>query len=121
MKKENLIQQISFNFALKVIDLYKELCGRKEYILSKQILRSGTSIGANVEEAIGAQTRKDFISKISIAHKEARETLYWLKLLYGSKLVSANQNNELYSDCEEIIRVSGKIQKTAKVNESNSI
>ncbi len=80
--KENLIRDKSFAFAIRIINLYKYLIkDRNEYILSKQILRSGTSVGANIEEAIGGQSRKDFISKISIAYKESRETNYWLKLL----------------------------------------
>jgi four helix bundle protein len=78
MKKENLIAVKSFKFAKRIYLLYKFLLEeKKEYILSKQILRSGTSIGANVEEAIGAQSKKDFISKLSIAYKKARETHYW--------------------------------------------
>lgn len=115
MKSGNIIQEKSFDFALKIISLYANLVNKKEFVLSKQILRSGTSIGANVEEAIGAQTKKDFVTKISIAHKEARETQYWLKLLYyGSKLISVTQFNSLFSDCEEIVRISGKIQKQLK-------
>lgn len=122
MKGENIIQNKSFDFALKIINLYNDLTAKKEFVLSKQILRSGTSIGANVEESIGAQTKKDFVTKISIAHKEARETQYWLKLLHhGFKLITINQFNSLFADCEEIIRISGKIQKTAKSNLLNSI
>ncbi len=82
--KENLIQDKSFDFALLIIELYKVLTERKEYILSKQLLRSGTSIGANIEEAIAGQSQKDFLSKINISLKEARETRYWLRLLERS-------------------------------------
>ena len=78
---EKKIDERTFDFALKVVDLYKYLTGNKEYILSKQMLRSGTSIGANVQEAQAAQSKADFISKMSIASKEARETKYWLCLL----------------------------------------
>ena len=79
--KENIIQQKSYLFAIKIIELYKHLIGtKKEFVLSRQLLRSGTSIGANIEEALGGQSKKDFISKISIAYKEARETKYWLSL-----------------------------------------
>ena len=76
MKTENKIQELSFEFAIMVIELYKIMIEKKEYVLSKQLLRSGTSIGANIKEAIVAQSRKDFISKMSIASKEARETRY---------------------------------------------
>ncbi len=82
IKNDNIIQQKSFEFAIKIVDLYRYLCQEKrEYVLSKQILKSGTSIGANIEEAIGGQSAKDFISKISISYKEARETIYLIKLL----------------------------------------
>ncbi len=90
MKSENKIVELSFDFAIAIISLYKQLVEKKEFILSKQLLRSGTSIGANVEEAIAAQSRKDFISKMSIASKEARETRYWLRLLNKNKLVDLN-------------------------------
>jgi four helix bundle protein len=82
MKTNNIIQQKSFAFAIRIVNLYKFLTTeKKEYVLSKQLLRSGTSVGANIEESIGGQSEKDFISKISIAYKEARESMYWLKLL----------------------------------------
>ena len=81
MKTENKILDLSFDFALQAIKLYKILIENKEYVISKQFLRSATSIGANVEEANAAQTKKEFISKMSIASKESRETRYWLKLL----------------------------------------
>lgn len=83
MKTDNIIRDKSFAFAIRVVNLYKYLCEeKKEFVLSKQLLRSGTSVGANVEEAIGGQSDKDFVSKLSIAYKEAREIIYWLKLLY---------------------------------------
>ena len=78
---ESLIQGKSFEFALSVIQLYQGLQAEREYVISKQLLRSGTSVGANVEEATAAQSRRDFLSKMSIASKEARETRYWLRLL----------------------------------------
>src|SRR5690554_5817458 len=90
MKTENLIADKTFDFALDIIDFYIQLKDEKEYVLSKQLLRSGTSIGANVEEAIAAQSKKDFINKMSIASKEARETKYWLRLLSESKIVSVD-------------------------------
>jgi four helix bundle protein len=115
MKTDNVIQQKSYGFALRIVKLYKDLVEeKKEYVLSKQILRSGTSIGANVEEAIGAQSAKDFLSKLSIAYKEARETHYWLRLLRDSETLSRDHAGSLIGDCEEILRISGSIIKTTK-------
>ena len=111
MEKDNLIQKKSFNFAISIISLYKELVGQKEFIISKQLLRSGTSIGANVEEAIAGQSRKDFIHKMSIASKEARETRYWLKILNESNLVIVNLDDYL-KNINQIIAVLTKIVKT---------
>jgi four helix bundle protein len=113
--KENVIQQKSYEFAIKIIELYKYLVGsKKEYVLSKQLLRSGTSIGANIEEALGGQSRKDFISKISIAYKEARETRYWLSLLREARYLTVQELAPTFDSCEEILRIIGKIQKTSK-------
>lgn len=111
MAKESLIQQKSFAFALMVIDLYRRLQTQNEFVLSKQLLRSGTSIGANVEEATAAQSRKDFLSKMSIASKEARETKYWLRLISESKITSISVQNEL-NEIDEIIRILTSIVKT---------
>lgn len=86
MNKQTGILELSFRFSIEIIKLYKQLTGQKEFILSKQLLRSATSIGANVEEANAAQSKRDFIAKMSIASKEARETRYWLWLLDQSKL-----------------------------------
>ncbi|MEJ7671589.1 MAG: four helix bundle protein [Chitinophagaceae bacterium] len=105
--------EMSFNFSLQIIELYKLLIQNKEFVLSKQILRSGTSIGANVEEAIAAQSRKDFISKMSIASKESRETRYWLRLLDKSKLVNTDYSSHLNS-VEHIINILTKIVKTTQ-------
>jgi four helix bundle protein len=91
--KENLVQQLSFEFSLEIIELYKKLNAAREFVMAKQLLRSGTSIGANVEEAIAGLTRKDFIYKINIAAKEARETRYWLRLLEKSRLVELDYSN----------------------------
>ncbi len=113
MKKDNIIQQKSFDFALSIIELYKELTKENEYIISKQLLRSGTSIGANIEEASAAQSKKDFIAKMSISSKEARETRYWLRLLDKSQLV--NLDFTLYlSSIEEIINILTAIVKTSQ-------
>lgn len=79
--KDNIIEKKSFEFALRIIEIYKQMKGQREYVLSKQLLRSGTSIGANVREATSAESKKDFIHKMSIASKEAKETEYWLLLI----------------------------------------
>ena len=113
--KENIIQEKSFTFALEVIKLYTEIRKQGEFVISKQLLRCGTSIGANVEEAIAGQTRKDFFSKMSIASKEARETRYWLRLLKASKLVDLNYDEHL-QNIEEIIRLLTSIVKTGYTN-----
>ncbi len=117
MKKENVIQSKSYNFALKIIQLYKFLSQeKKEFVLGKQILRAGTSIGANIEESVGAQSKKDFLSKVSIAYKEARETKYWICLLRDTKILSIEQAKGLLNDCEELLKIMGKIQTTIKLN-----
>lgn len=109
--RESIIQQKSFAFALQVVRLYTKLQEQREYVLSKQLLRSGTSIGANVEEATAGQSRKDFLAKMAIASKEARETRYWLRLLQASDIVNIEMANELDS-IEEIIRILTSIVKT---------
>ena len=111
--KQNIIYDKSFEFALKIIELYKILLSNKEYIISKQLLRSATSIGANVTESTAAQSKKDFISKLSISSKEARETKYWLLLLKKSKLVDLDYT-EYINDIEEIIRILTSIIKTSQ-------
>lgn len=115
MKKGNLIQTKSFNFSLLIIELYKELLKENEFIISKQLLRSGTSIGANVEESTAAQSRRDFISKMSIASKEARETQYWLRLLDKSNLTDINVSKWL-CEIDEIVRILTSIVKTTQQN-----
>jgi four helix bundle protein len=112
--KENLIQQKTYDFALKIINTSKQMQMNKEFVLSRQLLKSGTSIGANVEEAIGGQSRKDFLSKISIAYKEARETKFWLRLLRDSNSIDTNHSDELIYQVDEILRIIGSIQRTTK-------
>jgi len=112
---DNVIVGKSKGFAIRVIKLYKHLCSSEnEFVLSRQILRSGTSIGANVHEAIEGQSRKDFISKMQIALKEARETGYWLELLHETDYISQPEYNSLNIDCTEIIKILVSIIKTAK-------
>ncbi len=120
MKKENVVIEKSYAFALRIIQLYQDLIKKHEFILSKQLLKSGTSIGANVEEANGCFTKKDFKSKMSISYKEARETLYWLRLLRDSKIVTPDQIGPLILDCEELLRIIGSAIKTIKEQENNA-
>lgn len=95
--KENIIQIKSYAFAVRIVKVYKYLCEeKKEYVLSKQLLRSGTSIGANIEEAIGGQTDKDFFAKLTIAYKEARETHYWIRLLTDTIIFQKKKTKVYY-------------------------
>lgn len=115
MKQDNIIQHKSFAFAIRIVNLYKYLTSeKKEFVLSKQLLRSGTSVGANIEESIGGQSEKDFLSKISISYKEARESIYWLKLLQATDYLNQEQAENLLADAEEICKILGKIQITLK-------
>ena len=119
MKVDNLIQVKSYDFALRIVKLSIYLSEKKkEYVLSKQILKSGTSIGANVEEALGAQSKADFICKLAIAYKEARETHYWIRILRDSKFISEKQSSSILNDIEEILKIIAKIQITLKKNSS---
>ena len=121
MKSNNVIQEKSYTFALRIVKLYRYLCDeKKEYVLSRQIVRSGTSIGANVEEAIGGQSDKDFLSKLSIAYKEARETHYWLRLLRDSGVLEDKHAHSIINDCDELLKLSGSIIKTMKHKIANS-
>ena len=113
--KRNIIQEKSFNFSLGIIALYKKLQAEKEFVLSKQLLRSATSIGANVEESAAGISKKDFVAKLIIALKEARESNYWLKLLKESDLTTIDVKIELEKS-EEIIRILTSIIKTTKEN-----
>ena len=115
MKSKNVIQEKSFAFAVRIVNMYKYLCEeKKEFVLSKQVLRSGTSIGANIEEAIGGQSDKDFFPKITIAYKEVRETIYWLKLLSATNYLNQEQAETLLENAEEICKILGQIQITLK-------
>jgi len=115
MKKDNVVQIKSYNFAIRVVELYKDLSvNKKEFILSKQLLRSGTSIGANVEEALGGQSRKDFYAKLTISYKEARESHYWIRLLKDTNYLTQKQYDSLILDIEELLKIIGSIQKTIR-------
>ena len=113
--KDNVIVDKSKAFAVRIIKLYKFLCDeKKEYVLSKQILRSGTSIGANVKEAIRGQSKADFYAKMNIALKEASETEYWLELLHETGYLSEQQFQSIYPDCQELLKILTSITKTQK-------
>jgi four helix bundle protein len=115
--KENVLLEKSFAFAIRVVKAYKYLVEeKKEFVLSKQFLRSGTSIGANSEEAIGGQSKADFISKLAIAYKEARETRYWIRLLNATEYFDNTQTKSLLDDVEELLKIIGRIQITSKNN-----
>lgn len=113
--KENIIQTKSYDFALKIVKLHRSLVeNKKEFVLSKQLLRSGTSIGANIEEAIGGQSEKDFYAKLTISYKEARETKYRIRLLKDSEYLDKEIANDFLNNVEELLRIIGSIQKTLK-------
>lgn len=119
---DNIIAQKSFAFAVRCVNLYKYLCynaPNKEFVISKQLLRSGTSIGANIEEAIGAISTPDFVSKLSIAYKEARESSYWIRLLYATDFLSETEYKSLFSDLNDITNIIAKIQITTKKNNNS--
>lgn len=115
MEDNNVIVIKSKNFALRIIKLYCHLRNKKkEYVLSKQVLRSGTSIGANIKEAIHGQTKADFYAKMNIALKETGETEYWLELLYESKYIETDAFTSIYKDCKELLRLLISITKSQK-------
>lgn len=117
MKGNNIILDKSKKFAVRIINLYKYICTeKKEFVMSKQILRCGTSIGANVKEAVNGQSTADFVSKMCIALKEAGETEYWLELLAETKYITQEQFKSINRDCTELIKILVSIIKTAKRN-----
>ena len=112
---ENIIKIKSFSFALRVVKMCQFLSvEKKEFVLSKQLLRSGTSIGANIEESIGGQSEKDFLAKLSISYKEARETIYGLKLLKETEYISEVEFESIHNEAEEICKILAKIIITLK-------
>ena len=112
--KDNIIVKKSYDFALSIISLYKLLVEKKEYVLSKQILRSGTSIGANIHEAVSGESKKDFVHKLGIAVKEARETSYWLNLLKDSNYITVSAFTVLNTNCNELVKILNSIILTTK-------
>lgn len=120
LMKQNIVRDKSYQFALKAIGLYKTLTSqKKEFVLSKQLLKSSTSIGANVEEAIGAYSTKDFNAKISIAYKESRETRYWINLLKDSHYFEGKTAEIMLRDVDVLCRLLGKILSTTKRHLNN--
>ena len=112
---ENIVFEKSKKFAIRIINLYKHLSEcKKERIMSKQLLRSGTSIGANISEAICGISKKDFLAKMYVAYKECSETKYWLELLYSTDYLSNAEYNSIISDCEELLKLLTSITKTTK-------
>lgn len=115
MKDSNLIIDKSKKFAIRIVKLYKYLISEKnEYVLSKQLLRSGTSVGANVREAIRGESKADFYHKLNVSLKEADETEYWIELLYESEFITKAQFESIYKDCEEVVKLLVSITKTQK-------
>lgn len=115
---KNIIKEKSYNFSLRIVKLYKYLLSHwKASSLANQILRSGTSIGANIEEALGGTSKKDFINKLSIAYKEARETHYWLKLLKDSSFINEKMFKSIEPDCIEICKLLFTIIRTTRNNQ----
>ena len=124
IKQDNVVMDKSKAFALRIVKLYKFLTTTaevKEYVLSKQILRSGTSIGANIRESRRAQSSSDFIAKLYISLKEADETQYWLELLYGGEYITVKQYTSLNNDCEELLRLLTSIIKGTQQNTAEKI
>ena len=117
MKTDNLLQQKSYAFAVRIVKMCQFLTDtKKEFVLSKQVLRSGTSIGANVEEALGDQSKADFVCKMSITYKEARETGYWLRLLKDTAYLTEAEFDSIHAESDELCRIISKIKTTSKGN-----
>lgn len=115
MKEGNIVLDKSYQFSLRTVSLFRYLTAeKKEHYLSKQLLRSGTSIGANIEEAMGGSSRNDFRAKLDIAHKEARETKYWLRLLRDSSMLEIKAADSMLQDCEELLKLLVAILKSLK-------
>ena len=113
--KDNIVVSKSFAFSVSIVRMYQSLIAeKKEFILSKQLLRSGTSIGANIEEAVGGISKKEFTVKMGIAYKEARETNYWLRLLHATDYLTNEQFITLQENCEEILKILFSIINTSR-------
>jgi len=115
-ERSNPIKEKSFAFALRIIKLYSYLNEKKEFVISKQILRSGTSIGANVREAQNAESKKDFIHKLAIAQKECDETMYWLELLNESEIINFASFSDMHKEAQELLKLLKSIIISSKNN-----
>jgi four helix bundle protein len=115
--RESIVKTKSFAFAVRIVRLYQYLCDtKKEYVLSKQLLRSGTSIGANVRESLNAESKKDFVHKLAIAQKECDETLYWIELLKETNYLTQTEFENICNDATEILKITKSIIITTKQN-----
>ena len=114
MKEENVVMEKAMAFAIRVVKMYKHMYGKKEFVLSKQLLRSGTAIGALLKESEHAQSRADFVSKVSIALKEANESVYWIELLHKTEYLNEKEFRSIIEDCEEILKLLASIVKTIR-------
>ena len=112
--KENVVEDKSYKFAIRIVKLYKVLRSRNEAVISKQLLRSGTAIGALVSEAEHAQSKADFINKINVALKEANETKFWINLLSDTDYITKDEYKSIINDCHELIKLTASIIKTSK-------
>ena len=118
--KQSIVYEKAFSFAIRIVNLYKYLISeKKEYIMSKQLMRSGTSIGANISEALHGQSKKDFISKMNISLKEANESKYWLDLLHATDYINKEQYDSISLDLTEILKLLIRIIKTSKESINN--
>jgi four helix bundle protein len=117
-RSENPVATKSFAFALRVIRIYKCLQSESEFVLSRQLLKSGTSIGANIEEALGAFSKREFAAKMGISYKEARESEYWIRLLYASGYLTMEENTALQQDVQELLRILGTLLRTLRRNQA---
>lgn len=122
MKKMNVVQTKSYGFAIRIVKVYKYLCDeKKEFILLKQLLKSGNSIGANIEEAVGGQSKKDFFAKLTISYIEARETKYWIRLLTDTDYLSNEESLSLLDDIDELLKIIGTIQKLVRNSQTYNL
>ncbi|WP_066688437.1 four helix bundle protein [Christensenella intestinihominis] len=117
MDNQSIVAEKSFSFAVRIVKLYQYICNnKKEYVLFKQLLRSGTSIGANIQEALNGQSKRDFLSKMNIALKEAGETQYWLRLLTATEILTEKESRSILDDCTELLKMLTSIVKTTSSN-----
>ena len=117
MDNQSIVAEKSFSFAVRIVKLYQYICNnKKEYVIFKQLLRSGTSIGANIQEALNGQSKRDFLSKMNIALKEAGETQYWLRLLTATEILTEKESRSILDDCTELLKMLTSIVKTTSSN-----